>query len=589
MQTIKTVLNNIVSKGFEAARYDAHFGEVTRSNRPDLCDFQCNGALQAAKVYRKAPNDIAKEVVGNLEAMANPIIEQIEVVMPGFISIKIKKAYLANYLNQMCILPKLGYEGAANKKSVVIDYGGANVAKALHVGHLRSAVIGESLRRLYLYSGHKVVGDIHLGDWGLQMGYVIEMLKAAQPDLGYFDEKKTSDYPVEPPFDIIGLSELYTAANMRSKTDEAFKDAARQATVQLQEGRAGYKALWHHILAVSVADLKKNYHALNVDFDLWLGESDSQTAIPVVLNHLEQQGLLCESQGAKVVFVEEPTDKKPVPPCILVKGNGAALYGTTDLATIYQRVEKEALDEILYVVDKRQALHFEQVFRVARKSDIVKETLALNFVGFGTMNGSDGKPFKTREGGVMSLSDLIELLRSTVKTKLLQTEQGYSGAEKDEISIKVGLAAMKFADLSNQAERDYVFDLSQFASFEGKTGPYIQYAGVRMHAILEKANGQSAKMTEILPAETETELGIHKLLVSANEVILTATEEKAPHKLCEFAYELSHVFNRFYHETRILDESDLNKQGSWLSLIKLTKEVLTVSLNLLGIDALEHM
>lgn len=589
MQTIKTVLNNIISKGFEAARYDARFGEVTRSNRPDLCDFQCNGALQAAKTYGKSPLQIASEVVDKVKEEKHHEIQLIEAVMPGFINIKLSPSFLADYLNQMGTLPKHGYEGAVHKKSVVIDYGGANVAKALHVGHLRSAVIGESLRRLYLYSGHKVVGDIHLGDWGLQMGYVIEMLKAAQPDLSYFDEKKTSDYPVEPPFDIAGLSELYTAANLRSKTDEAFKDAARLATAQLQEGRDGYKALWRHILAVSVTDLKKNYHALNVDFDLWLGESDSQEAIPVVISHLEKLGLLVESQGAKVVFVEEPTDKKPVPPCILVKGNGAALYGTTDLATIYQRVNKEDLDEILYVVDKRQALHFEQVFRVARKSDIVKEALALNFVGFGTMNGSDGKPFKTREGGVMSLSDLIELLRSTVKSKLMQTEQVYSEAEKNDISIKVGLAAMKFADLSNQPERDYVFDLNQFASFEGKTGPYIQYAGVRMHAILEKASGQGAQLTKILPANTETELEIHKLLASINEVILTATEEKAPHKLCEFAYELSRLFNRFYHETHILDESDLGKQGSWLSLISLTKTVLSVSLELLGIDALEHM
>lgn len=588
MQTIKSTLNQIVKKGFEAARYEASYGETSLSNRPDLCDYQCNGALQAAKVYKKPPLLIAQEVAAEIAKEQHPLLQTLEVVPPGFINLTISPNALATYLNDMSKHPKLGYMGVPHKKHVLIDYGGANVAKSLHVGHLRSAVIGESIKRLYRFSGHNVVGDIHMGDWGLQMGYVIEILKSRQPQLCYFNSQFSGPYPESAPFDIAGLSELYTHASQLSKVDDAFKEASRQATAELQEGRPGYRALWKHILNVSVADLKKNYHALNVDFDLWLGESDSQVAIPAVLKILEEQSLLSESQGAKVVFVDEPEDKKPIPPCIMVKGNGAALYGTTDLATLYQRVEEQDLDEIIYVVDKRQGLHFEQVFRVARKAGLIKDNLELNFIGFGTMNGQDGKPFKTREGGVMSLEDLIQLLRDSVKSKLAQTQQTLSNEEMNDISIKVGLAAMKFADLSNQAERDYVFDLNQFMSFDGKTGPYIQYTLVRIKSIFSKSE-ETSKPYTICPAVSAVELELHKQLSSFSDVLLTATMDKAPHKLCEYAYEISRLFNRFYHETRILDEPDSLTRHSWLSLLGLVKVVLSTSLDLLGIDVLDKM
>lgn len=587
MQTVKSMLNKIVKEGFVAARYDEAYAEVVLSSRPDLCDYQCSGALRLAKVLKMNPIEIASHIVKTLESNKDPLMDKVEVCPPGFINVTLSKVGLASVLNTMQSLPKLGYDGEVIKKRVIVDFGGANVAKSLHVGHLRSAVIGESIKRLYRYSGHEVIGDIHLGDWGLQMGYVIVMLREQAPQLSYFDPECVEDYPIEPPFDIAGLSALYTAANLRSKEDPDFKEAARQATAELQAGRKGYYALWQHILKVSVADLRSNYQALNVVFDLWLGESDSQIVIPTVLDRLETMGLLEESDGAKVVFVAEPSDKKTVPPCIMVKANGASLYGTTDLATIYQRVTDYQPNEIVYVVDKRQGLHFEQVFRVARKSGIAADAIELNFIGFGTMNGSDGKPFKTRDGGVMALEDLILLLRNTAKEKITLSGQNHSQAEMDHIAIQVGLAAMKFADLSNQAERDYVFDLNQFASFEGKTGPYIQYAVVRMSAILGKA--EEIVREGVKEAKTQTELELQKSLVNFHDVLLTATVEKAPHKLCEYAYDVAHLFNRFYHESRILDEPDLAQKKSWLSLIQLTKEVLSISLDLLGIDALEKM
>lgn len=588
MQTFKQQLEKIIQEGFVAARFDACYGTVTLSNRPDLCDYQCTGALKAAKIYGQSPMVIAEAVTSCIQKMNSPLIQTVQAIMPGFINLTLTPIALANHLNAMAKEGKFGYEGIKETRKVLVDYGGANVAKALHVGHLRSAVIGESLKRLYAYSGHNVIGDIHLGDWGLQMGLVIEMLKKHSPDLCYFDMNKKTDFPVEPPFDIKGLSELYTEANKLSKEDENFRTAAQVATVALQSGREGYRALRQHMMTVSKADLKKNYHALNVEFDLWLGESDSQAVIPDVADQLYTCGILEQSQGAGVVFVNEPEDTKPMPPCMLINSKGGYLYAMTDLATIAQRMANEKYDEILYVVDKRQTLHFEQIFRTARKAGFVSAQTELNYVGFGTMNGMDGKPFKTRDGGVMALEDLIELLRSTVSQKMSESDLAYSAEELDDISIKVGLAAMKFADLSNQTERDYVFDLNQFVSFDGKTGPYIQYAGVRMASILEKA-GYSASSTGILEAATETEGLIHRQLSLFSDIVYAATVERAPHKLCEYVFELSKLFNRFYHETRILSETDVNKKQSWLATLDLMKRVLFECLELLGIHSLVRM
>lgn len=588
MKSMKESVAVLMKEAFVKCGFEERFGEVSLSNRPDICDYQCNSAMQLAKILGKAPIEIAKQIA---EGFVGHEAIVVEAVMPGFINITIKKESLAGRLNEMSKEDKLGYEPVEPSKTIIIDYGGANVAKSLHVGHLRSAVIGESLKRIHKFGGHKVIGDIHLGDWGLQMGYVIEELRISNPELPYYDACDHDAYPVEAPFDIEGLTKLYTEANIRSKSDESFKEAARITTAELQQGKPGYVSLWKHILNISAEDLKKNYHNLNVDFDLWYGESDSQPYIPNVIEALEAKGILEESQGAKVVFVEEETDKKPLPPCIILKENGAVLYATTDLATIVQREKDYQPDEIIYVVDKRQGLHFEQVFRVARKATLVQPKTVFDFIGFGTMNGLDGKPFKTRDGGVMALGDLIDMLRTSVREKLDGADHGYTDEEKNDIAIKVGLAALKFGDLSNHPERDYVFDLHQFASFEGKTGPYIQYALVRMKSILKKCGCPTDGMISgtILSAKSDAEGDIQLHLSRFADTAQQALQEKAPYRLCEYSYELCKLFNRFYHETHIVDHADPVQKESWLALIGLMVRTGSVCMELLGMDVLEKM
>ena len=405
MKTIIEHIGDVVSKAFEECGYDASYAKITISNRPDLCEYQCNGAMAAAKAYKKAPFMIADEVVEKLSG--NSMFEKIESVKPGFININISAGYLADFVNSMSEKEKFGYEPEVTNKTVIVDYGGANAAKPLHVGHLRSAVIGESVKRIQKYAGNNVIGDVHLGDWGLQMGLIITELKHRKPELVYFDDSFTGEYPAEAPFTISELEEIYPTASGKSKEDPAYKEAALEATLRLQSGDRGYHALWKHIIAVSVADLKKNYSNLDVEFDLWKGESDADPLIPGLVNRLKESGLAYESQGALVVDVKEDNDTKEMPPCIILKSDGAALYATTDLATIVDRMENLHADSLIYLADKRQEMHFVQVFRVAKKAGLVTPETELKYVGFGTMNGKDGKPFKTREGGVMRLEYLI--------------------------------------------------------------------------------------------------------------------------------------------------------------------------------------
>ena len=588
MKKILDLITGEVTQAFVDCGYDAKYGKVTLSNRPDLCEYQCNGAMAGAKVYHKAPIMIANDVVAKLAG--SKVLEMAEAVNPGFINLKVSGAYMAQYLEEMRNSEKMGVEEAKDPQTMILDYGGPNVAKPLHVGHLRSAIIGESIKRMGRYLGHKVIGDVHLGDWGLQMGLIITELHKRKPELVYFQEDYEGEYPTEAPFTISELEEIYPAASGKSKEDESYKAEALEATHQLQMGNRGYRALWKHILQVSVTDLKKNYANLKVDFDLWNGESDVQDTIAPMVQKLKEQGLAYEDQGAVVVDVKEETDTKEVPPCMILKSDGAALYTTTDLATIVERMEKYDPDEIMYVVDKRQEMHFVQVFRCAKKAGMVKDDTKLTFLGFGTMNGKDGKPFKTREGGVMRLENLIrdineEMYKKIVDNRSIKEEDARATAKI------VGLSAIKYGDLSNQASKDYIFDIERFTSFEGNTGPYILYTTVRIKSILNryKEEGGNLDTLKILAAGSDSEKALMLEASKFNQVITNAYEEKAPHKICSYIYELANAFNRFYHETKILAEEDQAKKESYLALLMLVKNILEACIDMLGFEAPERM
>ena len=588
MNTIIDLISEEVKAAFHNAGYDASYGKVTLSNRPDLCEYQCNGAMAAAKAYRKAPIMIAKDVVENLADCQ--ALEAAEAVNPGFINLKVSGAYLAQYLTAMRISGNLGVEKAKEPKKMVIDYGGPNVAKPLHVGHLRSAIIGESIKRIGRFLGHEILGDVHLGDWGLQMGLINTELRKRQPDLVYFQEDYDGEYPAEAPFTISELEEIYPCANKKSKEDEEYKAEALEATHQLQMGKRGYRALWKHILDVSVPDLKRNYANLNVDFELWNGESNVQDRIAPMVQSLKDQGLAYEDQGALVVDVKEDTDTKEVPPCMILKSDGAALYTTTDLATIEERMENYQPDEILYVVDKRQEMHFIQVFRCARKAGMVKEDTKLSFLGFGTMNGKDGKPFKTRDGGVMRLENLIREINEEMYKKIVDNRSIKEEDARATAKI-VGLSAIKYGDLSNQASKDYIFDIERFTSFEGNTGPYILYTTVRIKSILSryKEEGGDIMDTLMIKPASDSEKALMIEAAKFNSVVVNAFDEKAPHKICSYIYELANAFNRFYHETKILTEEDEEQKKSFIALLVLVKDVLETCIDLLGFEAPERM
>lgn len=589
MKKILDLISAELERAFEAAGYDKKYGKATLSNRPDLCEYQCNGAMAAAKQYHKAPIMIANAVVEELSA--SELLKDVQAVNPGFINMKVSGEFLSAYLSGMLADERLGCEPTAEPKTIIIDYGGPNVAKPLHVGHLRSAIIGESLKRLGRFAGHKMIGDVHLGDWGLQMGLIIMELKARKPELPYFDENYEGEYPQEAPFTIAELEEIYPAASKKSKEDEAYKEAAMQATFELQKGRRGYQALLKHILNVSVTDLKKNYAALDVDFDLWKGESDVQPYIPAMVQEMKDKGYAYMSDNALVVDVKEETDTKEVPPCMILKSDGASLYTTTDLATIVERVKLYHPDEIIYVVDKRQEMHFIQVFRCARKCGLVGEDTALRFHGFGTMNGKDGKPFKTRDGGVMRLEYLLSDINAEMLKKI-QASRPMSGEEAREIAKVVGLSAVKYGDLSNQASKDYIFDVDRFTSSEGNTGPYILYTIVRIKSILKKYEEVGGKLSyagKILPCAGESEKALMLILSRLNGVMENAFEELAPHKICAYIYDLANAFNKFYHETSILGTEDQALRDSRIMLLVLTRRVLETCIGVLGFEAPERM
>lgn len=588
MKKIIDLIAEEMQTAFENAGYDREFGKISLSNRPDLCEFQCNGAMAGAKQYKKAPLIIAQEVAGQLGDSV--VFSKVEAVAPGFLNLNIREHYLKVYLEEMNTSHKFGVEEPLKPMSIIVDYGGPNVAKPLHVGHLRAAIIGESVKRIARFMGHSVVGDIHLGDWGLQMGLIMTELKERQPDLPYFDEHFAGEYPKEAPFTISELEEIYPTASKKSKEEEAYKEEAMDITFKLQNGASGYLALWNHIMKVSVADLEKNYENLNVEFDLWKGESDVQNLIPDMVAYLKEGGYAHESEGALVVDVKEETDTKEIPPCMILKSDGASLYNTTDLATILERMNQLHPDHIIYVVDKRQDLYFEQVFRCARKVKLVKANTKLTFLGFGTMNGKDGKPFKTREGGVMRLESLLNDINEEMYKKITDNREVEESEARATAKI-VALSAVKYGDLSNQASKDYVFDIDRFTSFEGDTGPYILYTIVRIKSILNKYKELGGRVADLSLQEAVSSSDKELMLVLSqfNGVMNNAFEEIAPHKICAYIYELANAFNHFYHETKIITEEDVNKKMGWIALLLLTRDILETCIELLGFGAPERM
>ena len=583
MEKILDIISKKMEQAFADAGYDAAYGRVTVSNRPDLCQYQCNGALSAAKVYKCAPIQIANAVA---EKLQGEDFSMCQAVMPGFINLNLSDSFLRDYLEGMRTAPDFGVEKVGKGKMAIVDYGGANVAKPLHIGHLRPAIIGEALKRLHSFMGYETIGDIHLGDWGLQMGLIIAELQVRQPDLCYFDPDYTGEYPAEAPFTLSELEEIYPTASAKKKDDAEFAEKAHIATYELQQGRAGYRAIWNHIMRISLADLHRIYDALDVHFEAWLGESDADPYIPAMIEDLKAKGHAVYSEGALVFPVAEEGDKKEIPPCILLKSDGAAIYATTDLATMVQRMQDHTPDKMLYVTDKRQNLHFEQVFRAAKKGGIVKEETVLEHVGHGTMNGADGKPFKTRDGGVLRLEQLLSDMTDFVRSKVVENKI-VAEEEVEDTTAKIALAALKYGDLSNQPTKDYNFDLERFAAFEGNTGPYILYTIVRIKSILARY-GAWEELPITLPANPyaqELMLCITKL----GPALESALRTLSPNLICAYIYELSGAVNKFYHETRILTEEDKELQKGYISLIALAKNVLEKCIDILGFTAPEKM
>jgi len=583
MKKILDIITANMRQAFQDAGYDANFGMVTVSNRPDLCEYQCNGALAAAKQYKCAPIQIANAVVAKLDAND---YDMVEAVMPGFINLKLSGSFLRKHLEEMRTAEDFGVEKIGAGKTAVVDYGGANVAKPLHIGHLRPAIIGEALKRLHKFMGYNTIGDVHLGDWGLQMGLIVAELHERQPDLPYFDPNFTGEYPAEAPFTLSELEEIYPTASAKKKDNAEFAEKAHIATYELQQGHRGYRAIWNHIMRVSLADLHRIYDLLDVHFEKWLGESDADPYIPAMIQRLKDEGHAVMSEGALVFPVAEETDKKEVPPCILVKSDGAAIYATTDLATMVQRMQDWAPDKMLYVTDKRQNLHFEQVFRAAKKGGIVNPDTELEHVGHGTMNGKDGKPFKTRDGGVLRLEQLIGDMTDFVRSKVVENKI-VGDDEVEETTAKIALAALKYGDLSNQPTKDYNFDLERFAAFEGNTGPYILYTIVRIKSILAKFGAW-----EHLNIQAPTNASAKDLMLSITKLGPTlefALNTSSPNQICAYIYDLAGCVNKFYHETRILGEEDQDLKNGYIALIGLAKRILEQCIHILGFSAPEKM
>lgn len=581
-------LSSLVGDAFDAEGFDRAYGVVRVSDRPDLAQFQCNGALAAAKIAKANPRAVGEKIAAILRQ--NPIFADVSLAGPGFINLTLTDAVIAARIEALGADQRLGGWAADATETLVLDYGGPNVAKPLHVGHLRSAIIGECLKRLLRFSGHVVYGDIHLGDWGLPMGQLITELKREQPQLVYFDAEFSGPYPERSPVSLEDLERLYPQASAACKADEARAAEARQATAELQAGRPGYRAVWRQFVDISRAAIEREYADLGVTFDWWKGEADVDALIAPMVADLRAKGVAVEDAGAIVIHVAQEGDKKELPPLILYKSDGGVMYGTTDLATILDRVREVNPDRMLYVVDGRQRDHFEQVFRASDIAGLYPKD-RLEHLWFGTMNGKDGKPFKTRSGGVLKLRDLIDMVRERAAERMNEGgfAEGYSPEEAADVASRIGIAALKFADLSNPRTSDYVFDLDRFIAFEGKTGPYLQYASVRIRSMLKKAAslgaGDPGPIAIAAPEERELAL----TLLGFGEATKDAADKRLPHFLCDHAFSLAQSFSRFYAACRIADEPDAAVRSSRISLVGAAGRQLDVILDLLGMPAPEKM
>jgi arginyl-tRNA synthetase len=581
-------LSQVFGDAFEAQGLDRTFGNVVVSARPDLAQFQCNGAMPAAKQAGRNPRDLAQAVIDAVADTSS--FADLSLAGPGFINITLTDAFLASHIDSLGLDPTLGLTPHPPKR-IVVDYGGPNVAKELHVGHLRPAIIGESVKRILRALGHDVVGDVHLGDWGIPYGQLIVEISDRFPELPYFDEAKTDDYPTAPPVSIEDLQELYPIAAARAKEDEGFAARARAAVVELQDGRPGYRALWQHMRNVSIDAIKAVYDRLNVEFDLWHGESTINHRLQPMVRRLFEDGYAVESGGALIIEVMTEDDTKEIPPFILLKSDGASLYTTWDLATIEDRIEELHAEEIIYVVDVRQGLHFEQVFRAAYKTGIAPPEVVLDHADNGTVNGPDGKPFKTREGGLLTLRELIDMVVSRAAERLEENELAteFDDSEKAEIADKVGLAALKYGDLQNHRASNYIFDIDRFTSFDGKTGPYLLYGAVRMKSVLREAADRNLKAGSVVAPIQDQERNLMLQLTRLPEVVARAGELRAPNHVAEYVYELVAEFSRFYEACHILREPDDARQASWLRLVEVTLAELSLLLDLLTIEVPERM
>jgi len=587
MTSLLNKLSDIVGQAFESEGLDKAFGRVGVSDRPDLAQFQCNGAMAAAKAAKKNPRAVAESIVPKLQA--NLMFSKVEIAGPGFINLTLTDLELGKYISSISADQRCGVDKISKSETILLDYGGPNVAKPMHVGHLRSSIIGDSIRRILKFSGHNTIGDIHMGDWGTQMGMMISELQLVHPDWVYFDESFTGEYPSESPVTMDDLEEIYPRVSALCKTDETRLELSRAATVDLQNKRPGYHALWKHFVTISLQSMKRNFSALNVHFDLWKGETDVHDLISPMVDDLTKRSYAVKDDGATVVHIKKNDDNKEYPPLILYKRDGGVLYGTTDLATIVERIKNYNPSRILYIVDKRQSLHFEQVFRAAKLTGIAPESLELTHLGYGTMNGSDGKPFKTRSGGVLKLEDLIAMGHEKAMQRLeeAQAAQDLSQDEKDDIASKVAIAAIKFADLQNSFSADYIFDLDRMTSFEGKTGPYLLYQAVRIKSLLDKAGYKQNPQITIKPDDAGRNVIL--TLIELPQVIDIAARNYTPHVLCDHTYKLAQAFSSFYGNTHILSESDEVKKQGWLEISHMVLCQLELLLDLVGIKIPDRM
>lgn len=570
---IKAVLNIL--------GYEDDLVLIHSSSRPELGQFQYNGAMQIAKNMKLNPVEIAKKIVEKLNTY--DCFENLNIAGPGFINISFNSKYLAQYLNKIQEDISLNIKKYPKKK-IFIDYGGPNIAKALHVGHLRSSNIGEALKRLAKLVGNDVTSDVHLGDIGRQSGMVIYGIREKFPELVYFDDKYMGEYPKESPVTNEDLEKIYPEISLRAKEDEAVMEEVRNITAEIDRGNKGYNHLWNHIKKVSIDNIKKTFDKINASFDLWEGESDCYPYINDVIKLLRNNNCLEESEGAYVVYVGEDNDKFEIPPLIVLKSDGTSLYATRELATVYSRIKRFNPDEIWYVVDNRQSMYFTQVFRTLYKSGIVDNKTKLEFIGFGTMNGKDGKPFKTRDGGVMKLENLLDEIKKESNQYL--EKDGIEETEKEEIANKVSVAALKYADLLPNREKDYVFDLKKFSSLEGKTGPYIIYSCIRIKSLLKKSCEDNYKVASIY---SRTEKDIITKILEMPIVIDSSYRNKTLSDITEYLYDLDSLYNKFYSENRIITESNEDKRKSWIAISELVYKVNKILLDTLAIEIPEKM